>query len=84
MTTEPNANKPRAGEVWQVTHTRKGSFAAKFLNDVDMAQDPGGFMDVMVAGGRARFMSGDAGEGDVITIRKSMTTLNWRVDPEQA
>lgn len=66
----------RAGEVWKISHSRKGAFTAKFLTDANLDTDA---VSVEIVEGQARFMSGNEGAGAIITIRGSMTTLVERV-----
>ena len=70
-----------AGEVWDVTHTRKGSFTARFLQPVSPDQE---WADLEIAEGTARFLSfenralGAGNTGETITSRVSFLTLNKR------
>lgn len=71
----------KAGEVWDITHSRKGSFTARFLQPVDSDTQ---WVDIEIAEGRAKFLSMEnwiAGAGDTgntITSRVSFLTLNQR------
>lgn len=70
-----------AGEVWDVTHSRKGSFTARFLEDVIPGKE---WVDLEIAEGQATFVSmenwilGAGDKGNVITSRVSFLSLKSR------
>jgi hypothetical protein len=72
----------RAGEVWVVTHSRKGVFQARFLEPFN-PEKPDDFTRIEVVEGRAKFMSGSNADrgypGDSFQVRNSMLTPNYRV-----
>jgi hypothetical protein len=75
--------KAKAGEVWNITHSRKGDLTVRFPKDFDAETD--GFSDIEIVAGRVTFMSetnrfaqrvnGLGTEGDTITVRNSFVTL---------
>lgn len=54
------------GEIYLINHSRKGIFNLEFLYEND------NFITGTIVSGRAKFFSGDAGEGEEITLRKSL------------
>lgn len=69
---------PKAGEVWDIDHQRKGAFTALFEEDMT---DPGEWVRLMVVEGKARFVSienrmmGAGTPGDSFGVRISFIRL---------
>lgn len=71
----------KRGEIWKVSHARKGDFTVKFLKDVNLDTDWSA--DVRIVAGRAKFISEeDRVVGDDLTLSKSLTTLIAEVTGE--
>lgn len=74
----------KAGEVWEISHARKGTFTVRFLRDADIAQE--GDTEIEVVDGRARFISIDnwdrGSKGDRFFVRHSLTKLIRKIEPE--
>jgi len=74
------AREVKAGQVWDIAHTRKGNFTVGF--DADHSLDaPDEWVSGIILEGRAKYISFEnrlagAGEtGEPITMRASMVTL---------